>query len=168
MAIRDAVAAGAAIVAVVVAACSGGQDPAVRPGDAATTTAAAASSTTTVPPTTTIPPESILVPIEGCLAPPPMARPDPDRPTYTATVDVQPGPGTVSGEVTVRFTPDLPTDVLVLRLWPNAPRPTAAGASMEAGPVTTGPDGRALAATSPDPTTLEVALGRPVDPGEVI
>lgn len=70
--------------------------------------------------------------------------------------------GVVDGSVTVRFTPDLPTDVLVFRLWANGPRP----ASHIDITAVTGPDAAPLASTQPDPTTLEVALGRRVQPGD--
>jgi hypothetical protein len=58
--------------------------------------------------------------------------------------------------VTIGFTPDLPTDVVVLRLWANGPRPSA---QIDA-------TVRDLASTRPDPTTLEVDLGRTLRPGE--
>ena len=85
-----------------------------------------------------------------------MRAPDPDRPTYdvTATIDVP--AGIVDGTMTVAFTPDLPTDVLVLRLWANGPRPEAQ--------IDVTVEG--VAATQPDETTLEVALGRTLPAGE--
>jgi hypothetical protein len=64
--------------------------------------------------------------------------------------------GVVDGTVTIGFTPDLPTDVVVLRLWANGPRP----------PAQIDATVRDLASTQPDPTTLEVDLGRTLAPGE--
>jgi hypothetical protein len=98
-----------------------------------------------------------------CPAVPARARPDPERPRYALQVDVQPARGTVSGTITVRFTPDLATDRLVFRLWPNGPKLHAVGARLSAGPVSV--DGAAaVAGQLPDPTTLVVPLGRTLDP----
>ena len=72
------------------------------------------------------------------------------------TAAVDPGTGVVDGSMTVGFTPDLPTDVLVFRLWANGPRP----------PAQIDATVRDLASAQPDPTTLEVALGRTLAPGE--
>ena len=47
---------------------------------------------------------------------------DPVRPRYLATVNADPGSGTVEGHLTVQFTPDLPVDRVELRLWANGPR----------------------------------------------
>ncbi|MGH9181223.1 MAG: peptidase M1, partial [Acidimicrobiales bacterium] len=58
----------------------------------------------------------------SCPAIPARAEPPPDRPRYDLTVDVRPADNEVVGETRVRFTPDLPTDMLVFRLWPNGPR----------------------------------------------
>ncbi len=158
--------AAALVVVVVAGACAGGgsagrdDDGAAadgRTGSPPSTTAmAATTSTTATAPTTAVDLDDGLVPIDGCPAPPPMPVPNPDRPVYRATVDVRPTEGVVEGDLTVRFQPDLPTDVVVFRLWPNAPRPAAAGSVLEIGDVVS--DGRVLAAARPDATTLEVAL----------
>jgi hypothetical protein len=60
----------------------------------------------------------------------------------------------VTGDLTVEFTADVPTDRLVFRLWPNGPRQLGEGARLTAGPVTSG--GRRLKSETPDPTTLIV------------
>ena len=73
-----------------------------------------------------------------------------------ATVDVP--AGVVEGTMTVGFTADLPTDVLVFRLWANGPRPEAR--------IDVAVD--QLAVNRPDDTTLEVVLGRTLPPGERI
>jgi hypothetical protein len=59
--------------------------------------------------------------------------------------------------MTVQFTPDLPTNELVLRLWPNAPVLAAAGVHEDIGDVTRS-DGVALAVDRPDSTTVHVTL----------
>lgn len=73
----------------------------------------------------------------------------------------------VEGELSVRFRPDLATDRLVFRLWPNGPRPAAAGARLEVDAVTLDPGGPA-AVDQPDPTTLVVPLGRGLTPGDQV
>ena len=97
-----------------------------------------------------------------------LARPDPRRPRYDMAVTVHPGDGGVEGRLRVRFTPDLPTDRLVFRLWPNGPRPAAAGARLDADPVTLDGTEAQASTTRPDPTILVVALGRTLDPGDVV
>lgn len=95
------------------------------------------------------------------------ATPDPDRPSYTMAVRVLPDEGVVEGRLTVRFRPDLATDRLVFRLWPNGPRPAAAGARLDAGPVFLGAP-VPVPTELPDPTTLVVPLGSELGAGEVI
>jgi hypothetical protein len=67
---------------------------------------------------------------------------------------LDPTRGTVTGTLEVAFTPDVATDRLVFRLWPNGPRQAGEGAQLTAGPVTSG--GATLATDRPDPTTLVV------------
>jgi hypothetical protein len=78
---------------------------------------------------------------------------------------IDPAGGKVDGRVSVRFTPDLPTDKLVFRLWPNGPRPAAGGAHLDVGPVEIG--AHPASSSRPNPTTLEVpvtlAAGQGVD-----
>src|SRR5207244_2431690 len=136
------------------AACTASSGPhvLVRQPGLPTTTATA----TTVPPATT----STVRPAPAtasCPAPPPRAQPDPNRPRYTLRVDVRPADGVVDGDVSVRFTPDLDTDRLVFRLWPNGPAIAANGGHLDAGPVTV--DGAAVPAGLDNPTTLVVHFG---------
>jgi hypothetical protein len=70
-----------------------------------------------------------------------------------ASIDV-PG-GVVDGTLTTRFTPDLPTDVVVFRLWPNGPRPAG---HLTTGEVIDATSGGPLPSTLVDATTLEVAV----------
>jgi hypothetical protein len=79
-------------------------------------------------------------------------------------VRVNPARTVVTGRLRVRFTPDLPTDRLVFRLWPNGPRPASAGARLSTGTVTAA--GRSLTSTLPNPTTLVVRPERRVRAGE--
>jgi hypothetical protein len=60
----------------------------------------------------------------------------------------------VSGTLTVSFRPEVATDRLVFRLWPNSPLYARRGARLTVGAVTAG--GRRLATARPDPTTLVV------------
>lgn len=83
--------------------------------------------------------------------------PRPDRPRYDLTVDVRPDQGVVEGDLAVAFTPDLPTDRLVFRLWANSPRTAQAGARLTTGPVSF--ESRPVASDQPDPTTLVVRTG---------
>ena len=90
----------------------------------------------------------------SCPAPPPRAAPREDRPRYTLRVDVRTPERRVDGDLRVRFTPDLDTDRLVFRLWPNGAVLAGAGARLEVGRVTV--DGRAAPSSPDDPTTLVV------------
>jgi hypothetical protein len=73
----------------------------------------------------------------------------------------------VTGDLKVRFTPDLGTDRLVFRLWPNGVGLAAQGARLDAGPVTIA--GQVTPTTTDEPTTLVVhppsglGAGQPVD-----
>ena len=148
------------VVAALVAApgCTGGDQSSFRSSAPATSTTVPGRATTTSLPVATTP---------SCPAVPPRVPPDPARPTYTITLDVRPDEGVVEGRQRVVFVPDLDTDRLVFRLWPNGPRSSPAGARLEVGQVTV--DGRPATATSEDPTTLSVRTGgglranRPVD-----
>lgn len=117
------------------------------------------STTTTLPATTTAPPGA-----DACPAIPARRAPDPNRPQYDVEMSADPTTGVVEGTQTVAFTPDLPTDRLVFRLWANGPRPARAGTSIALGAVTG--SGAVLGVSQPDPTTAVVALGRWLAPGE--
>ena len=131
--------------------CSSGDQASFDRSRSATTATVLppASSTTTHPVATT----------PSCPANPARAEPDPARPRYTLAVDVSPGEGVVQGRQQVVFTPDVDTDRLVFRLWPNGSPATPAGAAAtrEPGPVTVG--GRPATSTRDDATTLSVRTG---------
>ncbi|HEX2063590.1 MAG TPA: hypothetical protein VHE80_04125, partial [Acidimicrobiales bacterium] len=159
--------AGFAVLAALLAATGcgpGGDDsPAVvvtttRPD----TTSTAPTSTTTSPVVTTAPAQ----PATGaCPSVPARAAPLPDRPRYRLRVGVRPAENLVDGDLTVRFTPDVETDRLVFRLWPNSPRTAAAGARLEVAGVDVG--GRPATTSLTGPTTLEVLTGR-LAPGRAV
>ena len=97
-----------------------------------------------------------LVAVAACAPPPPTAQPDADRPRYELNVRVTRPFRIVTGDLTVTFTPNRPTDRLVFRLWPNGPLQRGSGSRLDAGPVTA--DGTRLLTQRPDPTTLIVRL----------
>ncbi|MGH9223914.1 MAG: hypothetical protein ACRD2W_09075, partial [Acidimicrobiales bacterium] len=119
-----------------------------------------APSTTTVAATTT------TVADPTCPGVPARAQPAEDRPRYVVRADIRPAESLATGDLQVRFTPDLATDRLVFRLWPNGPRPAPAGVRLDVADVTVG--GRPVEASQEDPTTLvaltgALAAGRPVE-----
>lgn len=115
--------------------------------------------------TTTQPAEAAAIPVD-CAATPEFEEPDEQRPVYEVEVSIDPLSGQVDGQLAVVFTPDLETDRLVFRLWPNAPRVVASGGSITAGPVEI--DGAPAVSSQPDPTVLEVLLDEPLQPGESV
>jgi aminopeptidase N len=72
-------------------------------------------------------------------------------------VDVRPNERTAQGDLAVVFTPDVATDRLVFRLWPNGPRLSRVGARLDTEAVTV--DGAAVPAELETPTTLVVGRG---------
>lgn len=100
-----------------------------------------------------------------CPAIPSRVPPRPDRSVYDLRIDVRPAENAVDGTVNVKFTPDVPTDRVIFRLWPNGPRPARGGARIDTGQVTVG--GRPTPSSLPDPTTLDVATG-PLSAGRAI
>ena len=162
------------LAAAMTSACAGGSaDDSARP----TTTTVATTTTSTTVIASTAPPTSAATtvaeppPFAAPSCPPIPARvaPPPDRPRYQLRIDVRPADNVVEGEVKVRFIPDLPTDRLVFRLWPNGPRAARVGARLDVGAVSI--DGAAADARVDEATTLVVrrggggslAAGRPVD-----
>lgn len=138
------------------------------PATSQTTTAAPGETTTTISPPEASPPTSAQsAPVAvDCAVTPPVAEPDPSRPSYSVDVSIDPVAGIVDGVLSVLFMPDLETDRLVFRLWPNAPRVAAGGGSIVAGPVSL--SGVPVDSTQPDPTTLEVLLDEPLPAGRSI
>src|SRR5205814_8162198 len=90
-----------------------------------------------------------------CPPVPPRAQPRPDRTIYHLTVNVDLDHNQVTGTVGAKFTPDLATDRLVFRLWPNGPVLARAGAHLQPGEIML--DGApATAPQQPNPTTLVI------------
>ncbi len=147
----------ALVFALLATACAAGDStPSVAPPTSGPSSTAPATTTTSTLGTATTP---------GCPPIPTRAGPDPARPKYTLRVDARPADGNVDGQVQVVFIPDLDTDRLVLRLWPNGPG-SAPGSKLEAGQVTIG--GRPAASTLQDPTTLVVRTGTTFRAGQPV
>jgi hypothetical protein len=165
-----------ALVAVVLAACSG--DDAsfeTRSGQGrrvTTTTTTAAETTTTAAPTSSAAAAGTTRPAPAqpatptCPAVPARTEPRPDRTRYVLRIDVRLAENAVVGEVTARFTPDLATDRLVFRLWPNGPRPASGGAHIDTGQATVG--GHPAESTLDNPTTLVVRTGGQFPAGRAV
>jgi hypothetical protein len=77
-------------------------------------------------------------------------------PHYSLDVRLTPDLRAADGTVTVTFAPDIATDRLVFRLWPNAAPYARSGAQLRVGPVTSA--GRRLSTSSPNATTLVVRV----------
>jgi hypothetical protein len=93
------------------------------------------------------------------------------RPLYRASLELDASTATVSGTASVRFTPDLATDRVVLRLWPNGGIRDATAPTAEVSDVLVGiGDGASgpVRVSRPDSTTVLVNLAQPVAAGEVI
>lgn len=139
------------------AGCRGGGPRSAEGATPSTATRATVAPTTALPRATS----------PACPTIPARAQPSPDRPRYALTADVRTAQGVVGGTLQVRFTPDIDTDRLVFRLWPNGTDLAKAGAHIDTGPVTMA--GTPVAATLENPTTLVVrpggtlARGRAVD-----
>jgi hypothetical protein len=154
----------ALVLLVAVAACGGGGHDDARDRTATTRRASGAttsSSTTTSSTTASTVPAPAQPATAACPAVPTRRAPDPQRPSYVLDLDVDLAANVIDGRETVRFTPDLPTDRLVFRLWPNGPALARAGARLDVTEVYLG--GTApVPAQRPDATTLVV----PVDGGQ--
>ena len=166
---RGAVLAVAPALLLVLAACAGdggddaGREP--RPESRSTTTATDRPTTTTTSLGVRLDPGTPIT--APCPDVPAMAAPDPHRPRYRLDMALDLDAGVVTGDVAVRFRPDVDTDRLVFRLWPNGPGLASAGTRLEAGPVTV--DGaEPVPGDQPDPTTLVVPLGRTLPAGTSI
>jgi hypothetical protein len=85
-------------------------------------------------------------------------------PHYSLDVRLRHDLRAAAGRVTVAFAPDIASDRLVFRLWPNAAPYARSGAQLRVGPVTSA--GRRLSTSSPNATTLVVHI--PLSAGEQI
>ena len=124
------------------------------------------TSTTTTPPAPTTTSTLAAATTPACPIIPARATADPSRPKYTLRAEVNPADGTVAGQLRVLFTPDIDTDRLVFRLWPNGPRSAPAASKLETGQVTIA--GRPATSALDDPTTLTVRTGAAFRAGETV
>ena len=92
----------------------------------------------------------------SCPNAPNHSTPDPKRPRYRMNVDVRLAENAVFGDLAVDFTPDIRTDRIVFRLWPNGPRSARNGARLDVFDLRM--NGRTIPASVDNPTTL---VGRP-------
>lgn len=92
--------------------------------------------------------------------------PEVDRPRYTIDMKVDPKRRLVTGDLTVDFTPDLDTDRLVFRLWPNGPSQAAAGAHLEVDGVRV--ENKPAQTHMVAPTTLLVPVEGGLEAGETV
>ena len=122
-------------------------------------------STATPLPTVTPEPTPTPQPPGPCSAAP-LALPNPDRPRYNATLDIDPVARTVDGSLQVEFTPDQSIDDIFFRLWPNGPRPAAGGVQISVSAVTL--DGEPVEPIIDDPTIAQVPLASPLGAGETV
>jgi hypothetical protein len=131
------------------------------------TTSTSSSTTTTTVAATTVPATSpvTVAPRPGCPPVPARVGPAADRPRYGLTVHIDLPQNTVDGDLKVRFTPDMATDRLVFRLWPNGPALAGVGAHLDVGDVTVG--GASAPTSFANATTLVLpgtyAAGQAVD-----
>ena len=137
------------MLAIVFAACSSSAARRALPPPTTSTSVPVPTPPTTAAPTTTTEPGP-----GQCPTVPPRAQPRADRTIYHLTVNVDAAHNTVTGTVDAKFTPDLATDRLVFRLWPNGPVLSGAGAHLQAGQVVV--DGTPAASQLANPTTLVV------------
>lgn len=83
-----------------------------------------------------------------------IAAPPDQRPRYSMRIHVARGLTAAEGKLSVTFTPDVATDRVVFRLWPNSPFYARRGARLTVSDVTS--VGRAVSTVMPDPTTLVI------------
>lgn len=101
-----------------------------------------------------------------CPPPPSYSQPRADRSRYTLGVRLDVSHGIVHGKEALSFTPDLTTDQLVFRLWPNAPPQAAEGAHLSVGTIES--NGQKLPAHLTDPTTLVVPMPQGIAAADTI
>jgi hypothetical protein len=90
-----------------------------------------------------------------CSVPLDLPPPPRTRPAYALTIRVAPSLKQVQGTLNVVFAPEVATDRIVFRLWPNSPVQARAGAKLTIAGVRV--NNRSRGATRPDPTTLVIA-----------
>ena len=167
---RTTVRALAALLACVTAlACTDGREsaaPSASPSASVPPTSAAPSSPP-VSPSASVPAAPSATPASPVACATEYAAPDPRRPVVSLAFAVADDKATATGTERVTFTPDLPVDRLVFRLWANAPVPRRFGGSTSVTRVTV-ESAPATFSTSRDGTTLTIPLGRTVPAGTAL
>jgi hypothetical protein len=92
--------------------------------------------------------------VPDCSVSPALPAPPTDRPKYVLRVRLNRGLREASGTLALSFQPEVATDRVVLRLWPNSPMYAARGARLTVGRVTSA--GRTIPKVLGDATTLVV------------
>lgn len=151
------------LACLLLAACGGGESQQVERSADETTTSA---PTSTARPTTTASTTTAPVGADSCPPPVPRLEPDPRRPTHRLEISADPTTGVVTGQQVTAFTPDIPVDSVVFRLWANGPRPASVGSSITVTSVTEAERPRPV--NQPDPTTAVVSLDQTVEAGEEV
>jgi hypothetical protein len=90
----------------------------------------------------------------GCAVATTLPSPPANRPRYVLRIRIDRGLRAAEGTLAVAFTPEVATDRLVFRLWPNSPFYVRRGAGLAVTRVSS--RGHAVPAAHPDPTTLLV------------
>lgn len=150
--------------------------PAPTPTEPPPPATAAPTPTATPEPTPTPTPTPAPIPTPQPPGPcdaGPLALADPNRPIYAADLAIDPISRTVTGDLSVDFTPDMAVSEIYLRLWPNGPRPAAGGVAMTISDVfianeRTGEPAGEFEADMTDPTTARFALGFAFEAGETL
>jgi len=96
----------------------------------------------------------------------PLALPDPNRPRYRGAIAIDPAARTIAGQLEIAFTPDLDTDEIVVRLWPNGPRTALAGVTSTL--TSAAIEGDAVTVDQRLPTLISLPLDDTLAAGETI
>ena len=164
---RRPVAALAFLALLATAACTDGRrDATPSPSASVTPTVTPTSPSPSASPSAS-PSPSVSPSPSAAACPTAYAEPDPKRPVVSLGFTVADSKESVTGWERVTFTPDLPVDRLVFRLWANSPVPRRAGGSTRVTAVTL-QSRAATFTTSSGGTLVTVPLGRTVPAGEVL
>ena len=139
--------------------------PASAPVTASPSTASPSPSATPSPAPSATPTKPPAPGAEACLTS--FAVPDPKRPVVSLFFTVADTKASVTGKERVTFTPDLPVDELVFRLWANSPVPRRAGGSSAVTRVLV-ESREAAFSTNADRTVVTIPLGRTVPAGTAL
>jgi len=93
----------------------------------------------------------LLVAAATCGVPLDLPPPPAARPRYVLSVHIQAGLKQVEGSLVLSFAPEVATDRLVFRLWPNSPVQARAGAKLSIAGIRV--NGEPVTPLQRDPTT---------------